>query len=145
MAVGADGIADGSPPEFRAGLPGDFAQNVPEGEVDPRDGSGAGDAMSVPEVLAKHHLPEVLDAGGVFADDQFGEVFDRGDNAAGMPFEGRLAPAEQAGLIGEHLDEDPVPHAGIADEGFDLGDLHGSGSRGSSGRRLAGHHAEMGL
>lgn len=75
-------------------------------------------------MLPPHHLPEVLDPRGVFSDDEFGEVFNGTDDAAGVPFEGRLPPAEQAGLIGEDFDEHPVPHAGMADECFDAGDLH---------------------
>ena len=47
------------------------------------------------------------------------------DDAARVPFERRLAPAEQAVLVGEDLDEDPVPHPGVADVRFDPGDLHG--------------------
>ena len=85
----------------------------------------ADDAVAVPEVLAVHHLPEVLDARRVLADEQLGEVLDRPDDGARVPFERRLAPAEQAVLIGEDLDEDPVPHPGVADVRFDRGDLHG--------------------
>ena len=81
--------------------------------------------MAVPEVLAVHHLPEVLDAGRVLADDEFREVLHGPDDGPGVPFEGGLAPAEQAVLVGVYLDEDPVAHAGVADVGLDAGDLHG--------------------
>ena len=57
--------------------------------------------MAVPEVLAVHHLPEVLDPRRVFADEQLGEVLDRADDGARVPFERRLAPAEQPVLVGE--------------------------------------------
>ena len=56
--------------------------------------------------------------------EQLGDVFDRADDRARVPFERRFAPAPQAGLVGEDLDEDPVAHAGVADERFDLGDFH---------------------
>ena len=81
--------------------------------------------MAVPEVLAVHHLPEVLDPRRVFADDQLREVFDRADDGPRVPFERRLAPAEQAVLIGDDLDEHPVPHPGVADVRLDACDLHG--------------------
>src|SRR5918995_2552804 len=37
----------------------------------------AHDAVGVPEVLPVHHLPEVLDPGGVLADEELGKVLDR--------------------------------------------------------------------
>ena len=103
----------------------DLAQDVPQGDVDAADGRGPHDAVGVPEVLAEHHLPEVLDPRGIFADQQRGDVLDRADHGAGVPFERGFAPAPQAGLVGEHFDEHPVPHPGVADEGFDGGDFHG--------------------
>jgi hypothetical protein len=75
-------------------------------------------------VLPVHHLPEVLDPRRVFADEQLRQVFDRADHAARVPLERRLAPPVQAGLIGQHLDEDPVAHPRVTDDGFDLRDLH---------------------
>ena len=70
-------------------------------------------------MLAEHHLPEMLDAGRVFADEQLGEVLDRADDRARVPFERRLAPAEETRLVGDDLDENPVPHPGVADVGLD--------------------------
>ena len=80
--------------------------------------------LRVPEVLAEHHLPEVLDPGRVLADDQLGDVLDRADDCAGVPFERRLTPAVRARLVGDDADEDPVPHPGVADVRLDGGDLH---------------------
>src|ERR1051325_8817340 len=59
------------------------------------------------------------------ADDELRQIVDGPDDGAGGPFERRLAPAEQAVLIGEDLDEDPVAHARVADVGFDFHNLHG--------------------
>ena len=129
MAVGADVIADGPAPEFVAGDAVDLAHDVPEGEVDARDGGAADRSVAVPEVLAVHHLPEVFDACGVFADEEVFEVLDRADDASRVPLEGRFAPAPEPGLIGVDLDEDPVSHACVADDGLDFGDFHAS-SRG---------------
>jgi hypothetical protein len=37
-----------------------------------------------------------------------------------MPFEGGLAPAHEARLIGDDLHENPVPHPRVADERLDF-------------------------
>jgi hypothetical protein len=75
-------------------------------------------------VLAVHHLPQVLDARRILADQQRRKVLDRADDAARVPLERRLAPAVQARLVGMDLDENSVAHPRVADDGFDLGDLH---------------------
>ena len=66
---------------------------------------------------------------GILADEQRLQVLDRADDAARVPFERRLAPAEEAGLVGQDLDEDPVAHPRVADVRFDGGDLHRASSR----------------
>ena len=78
----------------------------------------------MPEVLAEHHLPEVLDPGRVLADDQLCNVLDGTDDGAGVPLERRLAPAVQPGLVGDDADEHPVAHPRVADVRLDRGDLH---------------------
>ncbi len=124
MAVSANVVAHRAAPELVAGNAVDFAEDVPQRDVDAADRGAADDAVAVPEVLAVHHLPEVLDPRGVFADQELGDVFDRADDGARVPLERRFAPAPQTGLVGEDFDEDPVAHAGVADERFDLGDFH---------------------
>ena len=124
MAVEADVVANASAPELVAGHAVNLAENVPERDVDSADGGAADDAVAVPEVLAKHHLPEVLDARGILADEQLGDVLDRADDGAGVPFERRFAPAVKARLVGDDFDENPVPHPRVADECLDGGDLH---------------------
>ena len=79
----------------------------------------------MPEMLTVHHLPEVFGTGGIFADQQLRDVLDGTDDGARVPFESGLAPADEARLIRDHLDEDPVPHPRVADEGFDAFDFHG--------------------
>ena len=51
--------------------------------------------------------------------EQLREVLDRAHDLRRVPFERRLTPAEQPRLIGEDLDENPVPHARVADERLD--------------------------
>jgi len=117
-------VADGAAPELGAGEVRHLAEDVPEGDVDAGDRGGPLDAMAVPEVLADHHLPEMLDPRGILADDELGEILHRADDAAGVPFERGLAPAPEPGLVGDNLHEHPVPHPGVADVGFDSGDFH---------------------
>ena len=119
-------VAHRPAPELVARHAVDLAEDVPQGDVDAGDRGAADDAVAVPEVLAVHHLPEVLDPRRVFADEQLREILDRADDGARVPLERRLAPAVQPGLVGEDLDEDPVPHPGVADVRFDCGDLHAS-------------------
>jgi len=80
--------------------------------------------VAVPKVLADHHLPEVLDPRGIFADDEFGEILDGPNDAAGVPFERRLTPAPESRLVGDDLHEHPVPHSGMADMGIDAANFH---------------------
>jgi hypothetical protein len=79
----------------------------------------------MPEMLAVHRLPEVLDAGGVLADQQLRQVLDRADDRAGVPFERRLAPTDEARLVRLNLDEDPIAHPRVTDQGANCGDFHG--------------------
>ena len=124
VAVEAHVVAHRPAPELVARHAVHLAEDVPERDVDAADGRAADDAVAVPEVLAVHHLPQVLDPRRVLADDQLREVLDRADDGARVPLERRLAPAVEAGLVGEDLDEDPVAHPRVADVRFDRGDLH---------------------
>jgi hypothetical protein len=38
-------------------------------------------------MLTEHHLPEVLDAARILADEQLGNILDRADDRARVPFE----------------------------------------------------------
>src|SRR4051812_18026033 len=110
MAVGADVLTHRPAPEAATWEAGDFFQNVPECDVNSSNRRGTHDAVAVPKVLAVHHLPKMLDPRRILTDDQLGEVLDRTDNRSRVPFERRFAPAEQAILVGEDFDKDPVPH-----------------------------------
>ena len=58
-------------------------------------------------------------------DKKLRKVFDSTHHGAGMPLERRLAPAIEAGFVGQHLDKNPVAHPGMTDVGFDFCDFHG--------------------
>ncbi len=124
MTVSADVIAHRSAPELVTGQPRDLSRNVPQGQVDPRDGGGSHDAVAMPKMLAIHHLPEMLDARRILADEQLRQILDRANHAPGMPFQRGLAPTEQTGLIGDNFDKHPVSHPGVTHVGFNRGDLH---------------------
>ena len=117
-------VAHRAAPQLVAGHAVHLAEDVPERDVDPAHGRPADDVVAVPEVLAEHHLPQVLDARGVLADDQLREVLDRSDDGARVPLERRLAPAVEAGLVRHDPDEDPVAHPCVADVRLDRRDLH---------------------
>ena len=93
VAVEAHVVADGAAPQLVAGDAVHLAEDVPQRDVDAAHRGAADDVAAVPEVLAEHHLPEMLDARRVFADDQLGEVLDGADDRARVPLERRLAPA----------------------------------------------------
>ena len=63
---------------------------------------------------------------GILAQDHRREVLDRADHGARLPFQRGLAPAMQSRLIGFNLNEHPVAHLGVDDDGFDGGDFHRS-------------------
>src|SRR4029450_1239374 len=128
-AIEAHLVTDAPAPEPVAGDTVHLAEDVPERDVDPAHRRAAGDAVRVPEVLAEHHLPEVLDPGRVLADDQLGDVLDRADDGARVPLERRLAPAVQPRLVRDDADEHPVPHPRVADVRLDGGDLHATPRR----------------
>ena len=124
VTVGTYVVAHRTAPQFRAGQVGDLAEDIPQGDVDSGDGGSSNDPAAMPEVLAIHHLPQMLDPGRVFADEQHRQILDGTDDAPGVPLQGGLAPAVEAGLIGYHLDKDPVAHACVADQGLNAADLH---------------------
>jgi hypothetical protein len=72
----------------------------------------------MPEVLTKHALPQMLNPPRVFAYQQRSDVFNSAYDAARMPLQRRFAPANEPGLVGGHLNENPIPHASVADDCF---------------------------
>ena len=58
--------------------------DIPEGLLDPGNGTHALDT-SAPEILPGHDLVKVLNATRVFANNQATDIFDRTDDAGGLP------------------------------------------------------------
>src|SRR5213594_758518 len=124
MAVRSHEIPHRPAEDFGQRQAGDLADDIPQREVNARDGRGADDAVSVPEVLSIHYLPKMLGPRGVLSHEQFREVFDRADDTARVPLERRFAPADESRLIGDNFYEHPVPHPGVADERVDSLNFH---------------------
>jgi hypothetical protein len=97
---------------------------IPERKIDTGDGRRSHDSATVPEMLPPHHLPQMLDASGIFANQQLRHVLDRTDDASSMPFQRRFAPAKQARLVRKNFYKDPIAHTGMTNKRFDCSDLH---------------------
>ncbi len=89
-----------------------LAEDVPERDLDARDGAHA-DGAEPPEALLLHDADGLLDVARVAPDQQRRQVLDGADHGARLPFERRLAPAEQARIVGLDPHEHPVAHLGI--------------------------------
>ena len=124
MTVRAHPISHRSAKDLRERHVGDFADNVPQREVDARDGRGPHDAVPMPEMLPIHHLPQIFHPRRILADEQVRHVLNGPHDAARVPLERRLPPANESRLVGDDFDKNPVSHPGMADEGFDGCDLH---------------------
>ena len=137
MPVEPDVVAHRAAPQLVAGDAVHLAEDVPERDVDAAHRGAADDPAAVPEMLAEHHLPEVLDPGRILADDEVGQVLDRPDDRPRVPLERGLAPAVETRLVREHPDEHPVAHARVADVRLDRGDLHAATPTTPSNRALS--------
>ena len=126
MAIRPNGIANGTAPELRAGHTSQLAGNIPKRNVDACNRGSPYDAVTVPEMLAIHSLPKILDARRVFANEQVGEVFDSTHHTSRVPFQRGFAPTEQAILVRHHFDKDPIAHSCMTDVRLDFGDFHGA-------------------
>ncbi len=115
VAIRPDVIPHGATPQLRTRHSGDLARDIPQRQIDPGDSRGADNPMAVPEMLAVHHLPQMLDPARVLAHHQLGQILHRTHHRPRVPFQRRLAPAVQPRLIGQHLDKHPIPHPGVTD------------------------------
>ena len=69
--------------------------------------------------MAEHDLTEVLDAFRILSDQKDRKILDASDDRTRLPFDRRLAPADEARLVGFDFDEHPVPHFCVNDDSFD--------------------------
>src|SRR4029453_8089099 len=128
-AVGpVDGLAEPerTPEQLRDRHPERLRLDVPQRELDPRDGLRGDAAGTLPR-----HAVEVpvdpLDGPGILADQDRLEVPDRADDAVGIAAVRALPVAGQARVRADRH-ELPGPPARIDDERLDAGDLHRSDS-----------------
>ena len=122
VVVEPDLVADVATQQLPHRHPERFAEDVPARLLDPGDRRSF-DHPGAEEVLAHHHLEQMLDPPGVLADQQRDEILDAAHHGARLPFDRRLAPADQA-LVRLHLDKYPVAHLSADDDGREAGDLH---------------------
>jgi hypothetical protein len=87
----------------------------------------------MPLIAVVHDAHALLDVPRVLADQQRLQILHRADHRPGLPFEGRLAPAIEPGLVGLDPHEDPVAHLGIDHAVADPGDAHGGRVRSVAG------------
>lgn len=99
-------VADGAAEELVHGYVVCLAGDVPQGLVDAGDGAGEDGAAAVEAALGEH-LPVVLDAQRVLADEQVGEFVHGGADRLGSALDHRFAPSGDA-LVGGDAQEQPA-------------------------------------
>jgi hypothetical protein len=137
VGVDAHPVADLAAEESPDRLPQRLAEDVPQGVLDPADRGHADDPEPVVAVLG-HDPQGLLDVPGVPADDHRGEVLDGADDGPRLPVQARLAPPDEAVLVGADLHEDPVPQLRVDDER-----LHGRDADGAEVDRRRGQHRAL--
>ena len=99
-----------------------LAEDVPEGDVDRRDG-GADDLAALEVGAAVQRLPEVLDPARVLADQEAREVLEHPLHRQLAAGDAALADAADP-LVGLDLDDELVADADLDRIALDRGDLH---------------------
>ena len=105
-AVDLESVAAGAAQQFIDRNPERLALDVPESLIDAGDGAHDLRAAAV-EAAPVHHLPDVLNAGGVLAGDQPAELLHAGAHRIGTPLDNRLSPAGNS-FVGVDLQEKPA-------------------------------------
>src|SRR5579872_148160 len=100
-----------------------FAEYVPERNLDAGNGAGS-DCAEPPKAVLLHDPHEHLDVTWIASDHQRRYVLDCGRDRSRLPFERRLSPAEEPGLIGVDAHEDPISHLGMDDHRADFCNFH---------------------
>ncbi len=82
------------------------------------------DHAETPETMLEHDFAQLGNISWVSADQQRFQIFDATDHRSRFPFQGGFSETIKPRLIRDNLDEDPIPHLGIYDNGFDVTDFH---------------------
>src|ERR1700733_367411 len=97
-------------------------------------------------------LVDMFDIARVLTNQHRSEILDRAHDRSRLPLERRLTPSEKPRLIGNDLDEDPVPHLRVDDNRLDIGDFHRGSDRNKAPktfprelRRTADPSASLGM
>ena len=106
-----------------------LAFDVPECDVDGGDEGGSEASVSGGVEFGEEAGPDVVDAGGVFADEELAEVRDCGVDHVGCDAALGLAETGEA-FVGLDGQEDPRVARAVADVRVDSGDFHGGVSGG---------------
>ena len=118
-------VAYGPAEELVHRHPAHLAGDVPQRLVDAACGAHRDDPAAE-EPLPARHLPEVLDAERILADEKRPEILEAPGHRAGLPLCRALPPSHDA-RVGLHLGEDPIAHVRADDDGSHSGDLHRAG------------------
>src|SRR6185437_1480923 len=125
MRIDAHPVADLAAEQIPDGLADILALDVPERLFDGADRRKPDDAER-PECRLVQRLEDLGDVARIAADHDRLKIFDTTYYTACFPLQRGLAPPVEPGLIGLHLDENPVPVRGRGDhQRPDKRDLHG--------------------
>jgi len=127
VSIGFDRIAAFASEQLVDGETGVFSEEIPECDVDAAE-SVVEHGSVAPVGADEGRLPDVLDAEGVFSDQEGSEVVvdGGGDHACSLSERGTSESVE-AGLVGVDADDDEADSCRSGQDGSDVGD-HGVGS-----------------
>ena len=108
VGIDADLVADRAAQQLPDRFAERFAEDVPTGEFDSRNGGGL-DHAALPEALADQHLHEVADPGWILPDDQIFEIAQCAEDGVVVAFERRFAEAGEPFVgVDENVEVVPV-------------------------------------
>ena len=122
VGVGPQFLVTAAAPQVVDGLVAGFADDVPEGDLDGRNGAHV-DLRTIGIDVADEALGNRFDLERVHPEDQRREFVDGGFYRTGEIVEGSFANAVEA-VIGDDFGEEPVFPGVTGDVGFDCLDAH---------------------
>jgi len=123
VGIHTDPVADLAAEESIDGNAKRLAEDIPARLFQAADCAHANHTHTEKRMAVKL-LVDVLDITGILPDEHRGEIFDRTNDGAGLPLKRGFAPAEQARLVGDDFDEDPIPHLRVDDHRSYVRDFH---------------------